>query len=160
VHSRLDAHEELRLRDGTAVRLLAVAASPDDERAELTAIDEDGRVVGRLVYARVYGPRAVVTLEVDDALWHLGLPHALLGRSCDRAARLRISTFLARVRASDVRLLALLRHEFAASESRHGQHVDVEFPTATPPDVRANHGACGGPVERMPAGAPLRRPLT
>jgi GNAT superfamily N-acetyltransferase len=141
VRSRLDAHEQLRLQDGTAVRLLAVAAVPGEERAELTAIDEDGRVVGRLVYARVYGPRAEVTLEVDDALWHLGLPHALLDRSCDRAARLGISTFLARVRASDLRLLALLRHEFAASESRDGQHVDVEFATATPPDLRIDHGA-------------------
>jgi GNAT superfamily N-acetyltransferase len=133
--------EELSLHDGTAVRLHAVAAVPGDERAEIAAVDADGRIVGRVTYARVYGPRAEVALDVDAAFWHLGLPRALLDRSRDRAACLGISTFLARVPASDVRLLALLRHEFAASESRHGQHVDVEFSTAPPPDVRVNHGA-------------------
>jgi GNAT superfamily N-acetyltransferase len=142
----LYADEHLRLRDGTAVSLRAFgrdrdAAALDDERAEIAAEDADGRTVGRVVYARVYGPRAEVALKVDDGFWHRGLPEALLERICARAACLGISTFLVRVRASDVRLLALLRHEFGARESRDGRHVDVEFSTALRPAIRVNHQA-------------------
>ena len=130
-----DSDEHLRLRDGTAVRLRTIgrdrdAAALGAERAEITAEDADGRTVGRVAYVRVYGPRAEVALMVDDRFWHRGLPQALLARMCARAARLGISTFLARVRASDVRLLALLRHEFSARDSPDGPHVDVEFSTA------------------------------
>ena len=137
----LDTDEHLRLRDGTAVRLRTTgrdrdAAALGAERVEITAEDADGRMVGRVAYARVYGPRAEVALKVDDGFWHRGLPQALLERMCARAACLGISTFLARVRASDVRLLALLRHEFSARESRNGPHVDVEFPTASGPAIR------------------------
>jgi GNAT superfamily N-acetyltransferase len=136
VRPRLHADEQLLLRDGTAVLLRTAdsdreAAIAGADGAEMQAIDADGRTVGRLVYARVYGPRAQVALGVDDTLWHRGLPQALLERGCRRAAPLGISTFLMRVRAADVRLLALLRQEFAARESRHGAYVDVEFSTST-----------------------------
>jgi GNAT superfamily N-acetyltransferase len=139
-----DGH--LRLHDGTAVRLHTIgrdrdAAALGDDRVEIAAEDADGRTVGRIAYARVYGPRAEVALKVDDGFWHRGLPQALLERMCARAAGLGISTFLARVRASDVRLLALLRHEFSARESRNGPHVDVEFATAAGSAVRVNHRA-------------------
>jgi GNAT superfamily N-acetyltransferase len=107
------------------------AAVAGTDGAEIEAIDADGRLVGRLAFARVYGPRAEVVLEVDDAFWHRGLPQALLDRGCGRAACRGISTFLVRVQAADVRVLALLRQEFAARESRHGTYVDVEFSTAT-----------------------------
>lgn len=144
VDLRPQADEQLWLRDGTAVWLRTIArdrgaAIPESERAEIEAVDADGRPAGRLTYARVYGPRAEVSLEVDDAFWHRGLSEALLDRSCRQAACLGISTFLACVRASEVRLLALLRENFAARESRNGQYVDVEFSTA--PAVEVNHRA-------------------
>jgi hypothetical protein len=135
VRACLHADEQLSLPDGTVVRLRTIdldrdAAVAGADGAEMEVIDADGRMVGRLAYARVYGPRAEVALEVDDALWHRGLPHALLDVGCGRAACRGISTFLVRVRAADVRMLALLRQEFAARESRHGAYVDVEFSTA------------------------------
>jgi hypothetical protein len=73
----------------------------------------------------------VLTLDMDEAFWHRGLPELLLARLCARAASAGISTFVIRARASDVRLLALLREQFAAREMRDGAHVDLELPTAT-----------------------------
>jgi GNAT superfamily N-acetyltransferase len=132
--SRAIAREEqLYLRDGTVVRLRATAGVvAADERAAIAARDADGRAVGGASYARVYGPRAQLELDVDDAFWHRGLPEALLASACARAAAAGISTFLARVPSSDMRLLALLRQVFAARESRDGAYVDVEFSTSTP----------------------------
>lgn len=130
------AGERLVLRDGTAVWLRAMILDQDvaaagDDAAGIAADDGERHAVGHAVYARVYGPRAQMTLHVDDVFWHRGLPEALLGRLCDRAARVGISAFLMRVPASDLRLLALLRNERASRESRDGAYVDVEF--ATPP---------------------------
>ncbi|MDX6681412.1 MAG: hypothetical protein QOG94_1451 [Solirubrobacteraceae bacterium] len=120
-----------RLIDGCAVWLRAVddAAATPGERATLVARDADGRALGSVAYARVYGPRAELSLEVDAALWHRGLPELLVAGACASAARFGISTFLARVPAADVRLLALLRERFAARESRDGATVAVEFAT-------------------------------
>jgi GNAT superfamily N-acetyltransferase len=131
---RASVAEWMRLVDGTAVRLLAAPdRRPDSgagDGASLAAEDRDGRVVGRVSYRRLYGPRAALTLEVDEAFWHRGLPRVLLTDACEAAAACGISTFLVRVRASDVRLLALLREEFAARESRDGDFADVELATA------------------------------
>ena len=124
--------------DGSAVRLRAVAgvagaATGDDERAEIVAEDLDGRVLGRAGYARVYGPRAVVTLEVADGLWRGGLPEALLASLCRRAARAGISTLLARVGPRETQLRALLREHLGARVWASGEYVDVELSTAPPP---------------------------
>jgi GNAT superfamily N-acetyltransferase len=121
----------VRLHDATTVWLCAGAcgASPAGDEDEIAARDADGRALGRVAYRRVYGPRAVLALEVDDALWHRGLPAALLAAACDRAAAHGSSTFLVRVRAGDLRLLALLRERFAAGEVRDGGFVDVELAT-------------------------------
>jgi hypothetical protein len=123
------AYEPHRLRDGGTVWLRATAA-PADDGAAIAAFDADGRTLGRAAYTRVYGPRADVAIELDDAFWHRGLAELLLATLCVRAACAGISTFLARVPASDLRLLALLRTEFFARGSRDGSHVGVEFPTA------------------------------
>lgn len=126
------------LRDGTVVWLRAMdshhaAEVADDEAAGIAADDEEGHTVGHVVYARVYGPRAQMTLQVDDAFWHRGLPEELLARLRDHAARRGISTFLVRVRASDLRLLALLRREGDSRESRESAYFDVEFATLSCP---------------------------
>jgi GNAT superfamily N-acetyltransferase len=127
------AGESLALPDGAAVRLRhAGLESPRGEGESIIASDARGDVVGRVSYARVYGPRALVRIEVDDAYWHLGLPGALLARLCAAAAHAGISTFLVRVPASDMRLLALLRGTFAARESRDGAMVDAELQTTAP----------------------------
>lgn len=127
--------EELTVGGGMAVRLHEVeveggAGALGDERACIVADDADGRRVGRVAYRRVYGPRAVLTLDVGEELWHSGLPAVLIVRICLRAARVGITTLLARVPARDMALLALLREDFAAYERRDGAHVDVELSTA------------------------------
>lgn len=124
------AGARLLLGDGTSVwlRHADVAACPG-ERQEIAALDPHGRRVGVTTYERVYGPRAVVTLAVDDDYWHRGLPEALLTRLSACAALYGISTFIVRVEAWDVRLLALLRRAFGARSRREGSFVDAEFAT-------------------------------
>lgn len=122
----------LRLRDGSVVALRLAAPDSDalactEERAELVALDAGGAVAGRAAYARVYGPRAVLSLEIDDTYAHRGLTELLLDELCRHAQRFGISALLARVPASDVTLLALLREQFAARQARDGRHVDVEL---------------------------------
>ncbi len=142
------------MRDGTAVALRTIdvdrhGAFCGEEHAAIVA-EAGGGTVGRAAYATVYGPRAQLTLDVDEAFWHRGLRELLLARLCARAACAGISTFVFRVRASDVRLLALLREQFAARGSRDGAHVDLELPTA----IRAGSGWTTDPDMRsapMPA---------
>jgi GNAT superfamily N-acetyltransferase len=104
-----------------------------EEPGAVVAQDLAGRRVGFGAYTPVYGPRATLELDVDASYWHRGVPELVLERLCADAARRGISTFLARVAASDVRLLALLRTEFAARETRDGAFVDVELATAVKP---------------------------
>lgn len=109
------------------------AAGPDsDERAELAARDGGGRVAGRAAYTRVYGPRAILGIEIDDDYAHRELAEALLGELRLHAERFGISILLARLPASDVALLALLREQFAARETRDGRYVEVELPCRRP----------------------------
>jgi GNAT superfamily N-acetyltransferase len=127
------ADARLLLGDGTAVwlRHAEIAARPG-QHEEIAALDPHARRVGVTTYERVYGPRALVTLAVDDEYWHRGLPEALLTRLCASAATFGISTFIVRVQASDVRLLGLLRQAFAARWRREGSFVDAEFATSVP----------------------------
>jgi hypothetical protein len=132
-----DAAARLRLRDGTAVTLRTSDLARDptiagDERATITA-QAEGHIAGKVSYTRVYGPRAVLCIEVEDAFWHRGLPELLLTALCARAARLGIATFLMRVGAADVRLLALLRERFDACARRDRGHVDLEFAVPAAP---------------------------
>jgi acetyltransferase (GNAT) family protein len=124
--------ERPRLHDTRAFELRMIdlerhAAFPDDERAAIVA-EVDGRVCGHASYVRVYGPRAVLLIDVDDAFWRHGLPGALLVALGVRATRLGIATFLVRVCAANIRLLALLREEFSAHGRRDGAYVELEFP--------------------------------
>lgn len=128
--------ETLALADGTVVWL---SIGQDDASHEvlgdataITATAEDGREVARVSYARVYGPRALITITIDDAFWHRGLPEVLLASLCMQAACVGISTFLARAHAADVRLLAMLREQFAARIVRDGAFAEVEFSTVFP----------------------------
>jgi CBS domain-containing protein len=142
------AGQQVVLRDGTTVALRTIdvdrhGAFCGEEHAAIVAEAED-RTVGRAAYSRVYGPRALLTLDVDEAFWHCGLRELLLARLCARAACVAIWTFVIRVGASDVRLVALLREQFAARGTRDGAHVDLELPTAT----RARPGATTDPGPR------------
>jgi GNAT superfamily N-acetyltransferase len=129
------APERVPLGDGTTARLSAIdldmgPGNAFDDRVAVIADDACGRMIGRASFERVYGPRAVVELQVDPALWHLGLPAILLERLCARAALAGIVVFVARVPVARVELLALLRAEFGAREVCEGSHVDVEFSTS------------------------------
>jgi GNAT superfamily N-acetyltransferase len=128
------AAKSLRLPDGTRIVLRTIdrephAAHSGDQRATIVA-EAGGRIVGQASYERVYGPRAAAAIEVDEAFWHRGLPGALLAALGARAARLGIATFLMRVGADEVRLLALLRSDFGARQSRSGAYVELEFSVA------------------------------
>lgn len=120
------ARVALRLSDGRPAWLRACANRPD-EHAEIVAADADGRVVGRAEYRRVYGPRAVLTLTVDDELRCPGLAGAMIAAIASIAAAAEISTLLMRVPLSDDRLLALLADEFGARCRRDVSCVDVEL---------------------------------
>ena len=127
--------EFVLLLDGTTARLSAIdldlgPGNAFDDHVALIADDSCGRMIGRATFQRVYGPRAVVELDVEPSLWHFGLPAILLERLCARAARAGIVAFIARVPAARVELLALLRADFAAHGSCAGAHVDVEFSTS------------------------------
>jgi hypothetical protein len=121
------AGEVSHLPDGSTVRL--IRAGFGDESDGILACDPSGRSVARATYQRGYGPRAKLVLEVDDAYWHRGLPELVLRKLSEGAARRGISTLVARVRAADLRLLALLREEFAARETRDGAFVEAELET-------------------------------
>ena len=110
--------------------LTRTAGAGAEEWGAVAAADLCGRRVAHGAYTPVYGPRAALELDVDAAYWHGGLPELVLASLCADAAGCGISTFLMRVAASDVRLLALLRAEFAARETRDGACVDIELPTA------------------------------
>jgi hypothetical protein len=128
----------VRLHEGTVVSLALdePGAAPGD-RAELAARDAGGRLVGRVAYRRVYGPRAELAIDVDDAYWHRGLPALLIGSLRERAHASGISTFLGTAGASDVRLLALLSAEFGARCTRDGRHVRFELACGPPAPARA-----------------------
>lgn len=126
------ADGSLRLHDGTPV-WLRPGAEEDPQTggpAELVARAADGRTVGRAAYRRVYGPRAELSIEVDDAFWHRDLPAVLIASLREHAAAAGISTLLVNVSASDVRLVALLCQDFAARARRDDARVDVELPCA------------------------------
>lgn len=121
----------LVLPDGSSLRLSARELDVGGDWARILASDAAGRVVGRVAYVRVHGPHAELTLRVADAYWDRGLGDALLARLRTDAADHGIATLLARVRAPDVRLLALLRRAGATGETANGGGVDVEL-TASP----------------------------
>jgi hypothetical protein len=125
------AAEHVGLRDGTAVWLHSLEPeSVRDERAEIAARDGDGRTVGRAGYRRVYGPRAVLTLEADDPLWAAGLPAVLLasaGRCADAGG---ITTFLIGVSSFDGRLLLLLSGGVLRPSPSRTAYLDIELPVS------------------------------
>jgi len=133
----------LRLRDGTPVWLRSTElAHARDECAEIVADLAERRVIGRVSYRRVYGPRAVLTLAVDDRYWPLGLSEALIGSIGPLATAAGISKFLIRIPASDDRMLALLVDDFAARCMREGSYIDAEIEA---PDAACGRRSWGGP---------------
>jgi hypothetical protein len=118
------ACERLSLWDGTAATLRGHA----DGHGAAMAAEVDGRLVGRVIYTRVYGPRAVLSLDVDEEFMQLGLTELLLAAIGELAAKDGIATFLMRLPAKEIWLLARLRADFGARWRRDGSYVDVELP--------------------------------
>lgn len=123
-HGDDDAMTELR-----RIELARHPALPEDERIAVVA-RVGGQVAGEASYQRIYGPRAVLSLDVDEAFWHLGTPQRLIAALGEQASLLGIATFLIRVRASDLRLLAMLREDFGARGRRDGGFVELQFPAS------------------------------
>jgi hypothetical protein len=116
------------LRDGTLVwPRFAQPPSACEERAEIVAEDAARRVVGSAAYRRVYGPRAVLSLEASDGYWRRGLPAVLLDQIRALAALGGISTLLLRAPVTDERMLALLRGMPGARSRAEDRHVDFEL---------------------------------
>jgi hypothetical protein len=143
--------------------LEGAAGAPDGDRAAIAAVVE-GQVVGRASYTRVYGPRAELSLVIDDVHWYGGLPETLLAAISTHAAGFGITTFLMRLCAADVRLLALLREDFAARGRRDSAHVEIEFETSPPSrwatEIVGRFEASAGPstsTRPSPAPSPRRR---
>lgn len=118
--------------DGGTIELRAIElarhpALPEDEHIAVVA-QVGGHVAGQASYQRIYGPRAMLSLDVDDAFWRHGTPQLLIAALAERASLLGIGTFRMRVRASDLRLLAMLREDFGARGARDGGYVELEFP--------------------------------
>ncbi|MFP5362987.1 MAG: hypothetical protein ACLGI5_09690 [Thermoleophilia bacterium] len=111
------------------IELARHPALPEDERIAVVA-RVGGQVAGEASYQRIYGPRAVLSLDVDEAFWHLGTPQRLIAALGEQASLLGIATFLIRVRASDLRLLAMLREDFGARGRRDGGFVELQFPAS------------------------------
>jgi hypothetical protein len=138
----------LLLSDGSTVALRAHAFDVRGERAAIFAHDASGRTVGSAEYARIYGPRAELTLMVDERLWPVELPAVMLAILCRRAADEGITTLLARVHEGEPRLPALLREHFDARESPAGDAVDLAIATAS--------GSTSARSERVdPAATPM-----
>jgi CBS domain-containing protein len=138
---------DVGLPDGTVVRLRhADLRATRDEGEEITARDANDHVVGRVAYRRIYGPRATVTIDVDDGYWHRGLPAVLLARLGETAALFGITTFIVRAPAADSRLLALLRETVGAHRSGDGPFVDMEFATAAASSSGEQPGARPSPI--------------
>lgn len=117
----------LRLHDGTPVSLRTPWADMPEERAEIVAEDADGRIIGRAEYRRVYGPRAVLTLTVDDKLSRGGLAEPMIATISSIAAAAAISKLLLRVPLSDERLLGWLVDDLGARCRRDASYVEVEL---------------------------------
>lgn len=130
---------ELGLPDGSTVSLLLHALDARGDRISVHAEDADGRTVGCASYARVYGPRAELELEIDDRSWPSGLPEVLVASICDVAAGHGIATLLVRARAAETRLRLLLSERFGARAVRAGESVDLEIAT----DRRSSAGPAG-----------------
>ena len=126
-----DLGGRLWLRDGSPVILhvLDLELDPRGDRAAIVAADASGRAVGRAAYARVYGPRADIALDVDARWWHGGLPEVLLLSLRDLAAARGITTLLARARGLDDRTRTLLLEQLDAREVPVGDDVDLEIAT-------------------------------
>ena len=132
-----------------------------DDHVALIADDACGRMIGRAAFQRVYGPRAVLELDVDPALWHLGLPAILLERLCARAARAGIVVFIARVpggagRVARAAARGVRRPRGVRGRARRRRVLDVgDRPAADRLSCVAGRSA--GRVEQTSTGASSRR---
>lgn len=118
-----------READGLGVTLQLRELEARGDRAAVLAEDAGGHVLGHACYRRVYGPRAQLTIGVDDRLWPSRLPGVLVASICAVAAGHGISTLLLSAADSDERLRALVATQSGAREVRSGDTVDLEIAT-------------------------------
>ena len=123
---------EARLADGSAVTLRLCTLDRGD-RVTVVAEDAGGRSAGRAGFARVYGPRAELSLALGEDFWCSGLAEVLVATLCHVAAEQGISVLLVRLPVSDARVGTLLVEQFDAREVRAADSADLELATALRP---------------------------
>jgi hypothetical protein len=123
----------LRLPDGSAVTVRLLTLDPRGDHVTVVATDARGQIAGRAGFARVYGPRAELSLALGEELWCSGLAEVLVATLCRVAARQAISVLLLRLPASDERVRTVLVEQFRAREVRSADATDLELSTAVEP---------------------------
>jgi hypothetical protein len=124
---------ELRLPDGSAVTVRLLTLDPRGDHVTVVATDARGQIAGRTGFARVYGPRAELSLALGEDFWCSGLAEVLVATLCRVAARQAISVLLLHLPASDARARSMLVEQFGAREVRSGDSADLELSTAIEP---------------------------
>lgn len=108
------------------------AAHPDGtDHFGLVAVTADQRLLAHAAYARTYGPRAEVAVEVAGDLHNLGLATLLIARLARRAESHRIDRFSAEVLTDNYEMLAAVQHGFERTRPAPTHNVaHVEFSTS------------------------------
>jgi GNAT superfamily N-acetyltransferase len=97
----------------------------------LVALDDESRVVGHAAYARTYGPRAEVAVEVTDDMHHIGLGTHLVTWLAQVAEHDGIAHFVAEVLPDNGEMHAVFRDGFAPIQRRESGVIEIEFPSSS-----------------------------
>jgi L-amino acid N-acyltransferase YncA len=124
-----------RLRFFTTARDLRAAAhwaprANGRDQLGLVALNAESHVVGHAAYARMYGPRAEVAVEVADDMHHVGLGTRLVTSMAQVAEQHGIAHFVAEVLPENGEMLAVFRDGFAPIQHRESGVIEIEFPSA------------------------------
>lgn len=106
------------------------AGADGEDQFGLVALDGELRVVGHAAYARLYGPRAEVAVEVADDMHRLGLGTQLITWLARVAEQHGITHFVADVLAENGEMLAVFHDGFAPIQRRASGVIEIDFPTA------------------------------
>jgi L-amino acid N-acyltransferase YncA len=106
------------------------AGADGTDHIGIVAVDAGGQILGHAACARMYGARAEVAIEVDEAHRHQGLATILITRLAREAEEKQIRHFVAEVLPDNHEMLAVFNDGFDASRQFGDGEVNVEFPTS------------------------------
>ena len=113
------------------------ATADGTDHIGILAVDDGDRILGHAACVRMYGPRAEVAIEVDEAHRHQGLATILIAKLAREAEGKHIRHFVAEVLPDNRDMLAVFNDGFNAGRKYADGEVDIEFPTSAwqlPPD--------------------------